>query len=174
MLAKLGIPVTCSDIFGVWGNAWFDGLALPQPYAGKVASLRTLIAGLNTEITLLDAVIADLLACHDGYHALQVHGLPRRPGKPATWPRRAPAEPCGGNGMGRVSERPERRHEPAWRAARFQHGGSCRTPTWETGRHPRRNSRYARRKWRICSRVRTSSVFSRSRSWVLPLTASSS
>lgn len=40
MLAKLGIPVTCSDIFGVWGNTWLDDLELGQPYAGKVASLR--------------------------------------------------------------------------------------------------------------------------------------
>src|SRR5947209_13598418 len=39
VLAKLGIPVTCSDIFGVWGNTWLDGLSLGQPYAGKVASL---------------------------------------------------------------------------------------------------------------------------------------
>src|SRR5579862_8511243 len=44
VLAKLGIPVTCSDIFGVWGSAWLDGLELPQPYAGKVASLRKLCA----------------------------------------------------------------------------------------------------------------------------------
>jgi len=71
VLAKLGIPVTCTGIFGVWGNTWLDGLPLPQPYQGKVASLRTLIAGLGTEIALLDAVIADLLDCHDGYHALQ-------------------------------------------------------------------------------------------------------
>ena len=71
VLAKLGIPVTGTDIFGVWGNTWLDGLALPQPYKGKVVSLRTLIGELGTEITLLDAVIAGLLAGHDGYHALQ-------------------------------------------------------------------------------------------------------
>ena len=71
VLAKLGIPVTCSDLFGVWGNTWLDGLALPQPYAGKVASLRTLIGELGSEIAVLDAVIADLLAGHDGYHAVQ-------------------------------------------------------------------------------------------------------
>src|SRR6516162_4745187 len=65
VLAKLGVPVTCTDIFGVWGNTWLDGLALPQLYAGKVASLRTLIGELATEIALLDAVIADLLAGHD-------------------------------------------------------------------------------------------------------------
>src|SRR5690349_24376316 len=46
VLAKLGIPVTCSDLFGTWGSAWLDGLRLPQPYAGKVASLRQLISWL--------------------------------------------------------------------------------------------------------------------------------
>ena len=29
VLAKLGIPVTCSDIFGVGGTIWLDGLVLP-------------------------------------------------------------------------------------------------------------------------------------------------
>src|SRR5215472_18088536 len=42
VLAKLGIPVTRSDIFGPGGSIWLDGLDLPQPYAGKVASLRQL------------------------------------------------------------------------------------------------------------------------------------
>ena len=46
VLAKLGIPVTCSGIFGVWGNTWLDGLSLPHPYAGKVASLRKLTGEL--------------------------------------------------------------------------------------------------------------------------------
>jgi transposase len=71
VLAKLGIAVTCSDIFGIWGNTWLDGLALPQPYAGKVASLRTLAEELTAEITLVEAAIGDLLAGHDGYHAVQ-------------------------------------------------------------------------------------------------------
>ena len=61
MLAKLGIPVTCSDIFGVWGSTWLDGLALPQPYAGKMASLRKICALLAAEIAVLDAAIAGLL-----------------------------------------------------------------------------------------------------------------
>jgi transposase len=71
VLAKLGIPVTCSDIFGVWGNTWLDSLPLGQPYAGKVASLRKLAEELHSEITLLDTVIADLLEHHDGYRAIQ-------------------------------------------------------------------------------------------------------
>jgi len=71
VLAKLGIPVTCTDIFGTWGNTWLDGLDLPQPYAGKVASLRQLNAELTGEITLLEQVIGDLLAGHEGYAAIQ-------------------------------------------------------------------------------------------------------
>jgi transposase len=71
VLAKLGIAVTHSDLFGVHGQAWLDELRLPQPYAGKVASLRQLTGELGAEITLLDTVLADLLAGHQGYAAIQ-------------------------------------------------------------------------------------------------------
>jgi len=71
VLAKLGIPVTCTDIFGVRGQAWLDELPMPQPYAGKVASLRQLAGELSAEITLLDTVLGDLLAGHEGYAAIQ-------------------------------------------------------------------------------------------------------
>ena len=71
VLAKLGVAVTCSDLFGAWGSSWLDGLRLPQPYAGKVTSLRQLIGELNTEITMVGEVIADLLAGHHGYRVIQ-------------------------------------------------------------------------------------------------------
>ena len=71
VLAKLGIPVTCSDIFGKAGSAWLDGLRLPQPYAGKVTSLRHLTGELTTEITMLSEVTADLLAGDRGYQVIQ-------------------------------------------------------------------------------------------------------
>ena len=71
VLAKLGIPVTHTDIFGVHGQAWLDELELPQPYAGKVASLRQLAGGLTAEIGLLEQVLGDLLAGHEGYAAIQ-------------------------------------------------------------------------------------------------------
>jgi transposase len=71
VLAKLGIPVACSDLFGAWGTAWLDELALPQPYAGKVTSLRQLLAWLSGEISMLDTVIADLLGRYPPYWAVQ-------------------------------------------------------------------------------------------------------
>ncbi len=71
VLAKLGVRVTCTDIFGKRGNTWLDGLELPQPYAGKVASLRQLAGELSTEIALLDKVLGDLLAGHEGYAAIR-------------------------------------------------------------------------------------------------------
>jgi transposase len=45
VLAKLGIPVPCSDLFGAFGSAWLDGLRLPQPYGGKVTSPGSSSAG---------------------------------------------------------------------------------------------------------------------------------
>ena len=71
VLAKLGIEVTCSDIFGAWGTRWLDELPLPQPYCWKVASLRQLTGWLTAEITVLEQVSADLLAGHDAYRAVQ-------------------------------------------------------------------------------------------------------
>ena len=103
VLATLGIAVACSDLFGAWGSAWLDDLRLPQPYAGKVTSLRQLTGELSTEITMLNEVISDLLAGHPGY--LVIRQLPgigpvlaaviiaeigdvtrfRRPGQLASW-----------------------------------------------------------------------------------------
>jgi transposase len=71
VLAKIGVPVTCSDIFGVAGSAWLDQLGLPQPYAGKITSLRQLTTELTPEITMLSEVIADLLAGDRGDQVIQ-------------------------------------------------------------------------------------------------------
>ena len=84
VLAKLGIQVTCSDIFGAWGTQWLDELPLPQPYSWKVASLRQLISWLTSEITVLEQVTAELLAGHDGYRAVQELPGTGQPGMPAT------------------------------------------------------------------------------------------
>jgi transposase len=70
VLAKLGIPVPCTDMFGAYGSAWLDGLRLPQPYAGKVTSLRQLIGWLTAEVSMLDEVIADFLGDWPPYQAV--------------------------------------------------------------------------------------------------------
>jgi transposase len=46
-------------------------LRLPQPYAGKVLSLRQLAGELSGGITMLSEVIADLLAGDRGYQVIQ-------------------------------------------------------------------------------------------------------
>jgi transposase len=76
VLAKLGVPVAHSDLFGPGGMKWLDSVKLPQPYRGKVASLRLLIDVHTEEITMLEDVIADLLVGHRGYHVIQqLHGI---------------------------------------------------------------------------------------------------
>jgi transposase len=70
VLAKPGIPVPCSDLFGAYGSSWLDGLRLPQPYGGKVTSLRQLTGWLTTEVSMLDEVIADFLGDWPPYQAV--------------------------------------------------------------------------------------------------------
>jgi transposase len=71
VLAKCGIPVTHSDIFGRGGGLWLDQLVLPAPYAAKVASLRALIAVLDGQAAALGAEAAAMLAGDKGYEALR-------------------------------------------------------------------------------------------------------
>ena len=71
VLAKLGTAVPCSDLFGPGGRAWLDDLVLPQPYGGKVTSLRQLTAALSAEITALSVVIAGRLEGDVGYQVIQ-------------------------------------------------------------------------------------------------------
>ena len=71
VLAKAGIPVTRSDIFGRGGGIWLDQLVLPQPYAGKVASLRALMGVLDGEIGGLEEQAAGMLAADAGYAAVR-------------------------------------------------------------------------------------------------------
>jgi transposase len=71
VLAKLGVPVTHSDLFGRGGGLWLDQLVLPEPYAAKVASLRALIGVLDGEITRLGQRAAGVLAADPGYAAVR-------------------------------------------------------------------------------------------------------
>ena len=93
VLAKLGIPVTCSDLFGALGSAWLDGLE-PAP-----------------------------AVCREGRLAAAAHRLADRGDQPARRgdrrpPRLLPAVPGGAAaardrpGAGRGGRRRDRRHQP--------------------------------------------------------------
>jgi transposase len=71
VLAASGITVTRSDVFGRGGGVWLDALVLPQPYAGKVASLRALCGVLDGEITRLEEQAAAMLAGDKAYAAVR-------------------------------------------------------------------------------------------------------
>jgi transposase len=71
VLAKLGVPVTHSDVFGRGGGLWLDQLVLPAPYAGKVVSLRALIGVPDGEIARLGDQAAAMLAADPGYAAVR-------------------------------------------------------------------------------------------------------
>ena len=71
VLAKLGVPVTHSDVFGRGGGLWLDQLVLPAPYAAKVASLRALIGVLDGQVAALGAEAAVVLAGDRGYAAVR-------------------------------------------------------------------------------------------------------
>src|ERR1700750_3139541 len=71
VLAKLGVPVTHSDVFGRGGGLWLDQLVLPEPYPARVASLRALIGVLDGEIARLGQRAAGMLAAGPGYAAVR-------------------------------------------------------------------------------------------------------
>jgi len=57
VLAKLGIPVTCSDLFGVEGNLLLDKVTMPAPYKARIASLCRFIEGFDAEIDLFTGLV---------------------------------------------------------------------------------------------------------------------
>jgi transposase len=71
VLAKEGVAVAMSDLFGAGGVAMLDDCQLGEAYALRVKSLRELIAMLNGEITMLQALIDSALAGHRGFGAVQ-------------------------------------------------------------------------------------------------------
>jgi transposase len=71
VLAKCGVAVPMSDLFGVGGRELLDGLALPGVYAGRIASLRRLIDSFDFEIDIYTRMLAARLRGHAGYTAVQ-------------------------------------------------------------------------------------------------------
>jgi transposase len=71
VLAKCGVQVLMSDLFGVAGNDLLDRLQLPAPYAARIASLRRLLEDLEFEIDLFTGLARGRLADDPGYLAVQ-------------------------------------------------------------------------------------------------------
>jgi transposase len=71
VLAKCGVQVLMSDLFGVGGARLLDGLDLPVAYAARIASLRRLMDDLDFETDLFAGMIRGRLATDPGYTAVR-------------------------------------------------------------------------------------------------------
>jgi transposase len=71
VLAKCGVQVLVSDLFGVEGTKLLNGLRLPGPYAARIASLRRLIEDLDFEIDVFAGLARGRLVRDPGYVAVQ-------------------------------------------------------------------------------------------------------
>src|SRR4051794_1724371 len=78
VLAKCGVHVPVSDLFGVQGTQLLDRLldrtaaqALPAPYAARVASLRRIMDQLDFEIDTFARLARGRLAGDPGFAAVQ-------------------------------------------------------------------------------------------------------
>jgi transposase len=76
VLAKQGVRVAMSDLFGVDGQRLLDRLQLDAPYTARVNSLRRLIDLVTVEIDTVAKRVAAQLSGHRGYQAIQaIHGV---------------------------------------------------------------------------------------------------
>ena len=71
VLAKCGIKVPMSDLFGLEGTELLDHLTVPAPYGARVQSLQRLIADLEDEIDLFARLARGKLVADPGYTAVQ-------------------------------------------------------------------------------------------------------
>jgi transposase len=71
VLAKQGVRVPMSDLFGVAGTKLLDELALDPPFHARVLSLRRLIDAYTFEIDVLAKRTAGHLTRHPGFKAVQ-------------------------------------------------------------------------------------------------------
>jgi transposase len=71
VLAKQGVHVPVSDLFGVGGQKLLDELGLDAPFQARVLSLRRLIDAFTFEIDLVGKRLAAQLKSHRGFQAIQ-------------------------------------------------------------------------------------------------------
>jgi transposase len=70
VLAKCGVQVLMSDLFGLEGVELLDRLDLPAPYAARIGSLRRLIESLDFEIDHFAGMVRGRLHRQPGYTAV--------------------------------------------------------------------------------------------------------
>jgi len=76
VMAKNGILPVRGSLWGPSGSAQLDALVLPEAYAMRIASLRSLIDIYNAEVRRLDAHVHRELKDDRGYQAiLRLHGV---------------------------------------------------------------------------------------------------
>jgi len=76
VMAKNGILPVRGSLWGPSGSTQLDSLVLPEAYAKRIASLRSLIDIYDAEVGRLDAHIHDLLKDDRGYQAiLAINGV---------------------------------------------------------------------------------------------------
>lgn len=71
VLAKQGVAVNASDLFGVAGRSFLDTVPLDGAYRMRVDSLLELIDRFDDQVADFEELVADVLADHPGYHAIQ-------------------------------------------------------------------------------------------------------
>ncbi len=71
VLAKCGVQVLMTDLFGLAGTDLLDRLDLPAPYAARIASLRRVMDDLDFEIGVFTRLARARLAGDPGYAAVQ-------------------------------------------------------------------------------------------------------
>ena len=76
VLAKCGVQVLMSDLFGIEGNKLLDRLRLPAAYAARIGSLRRLMDDLDFEIEVFTNAVQGRLHADPGYVAVrQIPGI---------------------------------------------------------------------------------------------------
>ncbi len=71
VLAKCGVRVPMTDLFGLEGTALLDRVQLPAAYGARVQSLQRLIEDLEVEIDLFARLAQGKLVADPGYTAVQ-------------------------------------------------------------------------------------------------------
>src|SRR5882757_1809970 len=71
VLAKCGIQISMTDLFGVAGSELLDRVELPAPFRARIDSLRRVIEALEFEIELFAGLARVRLHADPGYTALR-------------------------------------------------------------------------------------------------------